>query len=99
MSLVGPRPLLPEYSSLYTPEQARRLEVKPGVTSWAVVNGRNGLPWSKVFELDAWYVDHQSLALDLKILILTIGNIVRREGITQPGHATRERFKGIDGQS
>jgi sugar transferase EpsL len=94
MSLVGPRPLLMQYLDRYTPEQARRHEVKPGITGWAQVNGRNALTWEQKFALDIWYVDHQSLGLDLKILALTIWKILKREGINQPGHATMEEFKG-----
>jgi lipopolysaccharide/colanic/teichoic acid biosynthesis glycosyltransferase len=92
MSLVGPRPLLPEYVSRYTPEQARRLEVKPGVTGWAQVNGRNRLTWDERFKLDVWYVCHQSLALDFKILVMTLGSLLRREGIAHPGQATMTEF-------
>lgn len=94
MSLVGPRPLLMEYLDLYTPEQARRHEVRPGITGWAQIHGRNALSWEEEFELDVWYVDHASLGLDLKILFMTIGYVLRREGISQPGHATRQRFTG-----
>ena len=94
MSLVGPRPLLMRYLDRYTPEQARRHEVRPGITGWAQVNGRNALTWEKKFELDVWYVDHRSLWLDLKILLLTLYKIVRREGISQPGQATMEEFYG-----
>lgn len=95
MSLVGPRPLLMEYLPLYTPEQARRHEVKPGITGWAQVNGRNALSWDAKFALDVWYVDNWSLALDLKILALTVKKVLLREGITQAGHATMERFRGL----
>jgi sugar transferase EpsL len=98
MSLVGPRPLLMQYLGRYTPEQARRHEVKPGITGWAQVNGRNALTWERKFELDVWYVDHQSLWLDLKIMALTIWKIIRREGINQPGQATAEEFKGSLGK-
>ncbi len=94
MSLVGPRPLLMQYLDRYTPEQARRHEVKPGITGWAQVNGRNALTWEQKFSLDVWYVDHQSLWLDLKIIALTIWKILKREGISQPGQATAEEFKG-----
>lgn len=94
MSLVGPRPLLMEYLPLYTKEQARRHEVRPGVTGWAQVNGRNALSWNERFALDVWYVDNQSVWLDLKILFLTAWKVIRREGISQPGHATMEPFKG-----
>jgi lipopolysaccharide/colanic/teichoic acid biosynthesis glycosyltransferase len=94
MSLVGPRPLLMEYIELYTPEQARRHEVPPGITGWAQVNGRNGLSWEDKFRLDVWYVDNQSLWLDLKILCLTVWKVISREGITAEGKATTSRFKG-----
>lgn len=94
MSLVGPRPLLVEYLPLYTPYQARRHEVKPGITGWAQVNGRNALNWDVRFKLDVWYVDHQSFNLDMKIIFLTIWKILKREGINQPGQATMEEFKG-----
>lgn len=94
MSLVGPRPLLMQYLERYTPEQARRHEVLPGMTGWAQINGRNTLTWEDKFRLDVWYVDHRSLALDLKILFLTSWKVFRREGITQPGHATAEEFMG-----
>jgi len=94
MSLVGPRPLLMKYLELYTPEQRRRHDVLPGMTGWAQVNGRNALSWDERFRLDVWYVDHWSFWLDLKILFMTVGKVVRREGISQPGHATAEEFKG-----
>lgn len=94
MSLVGPRPLLMQYLDRYTPEQARRHEVKPGITGWAQVNGRNAITWEEKFKLDVWYVDHQSFWLDLKIIFLTIWKILKREGISHPGHATMEEFKG-----
>lgn len=94
MSLVGPRPLLMEYLPLYTPYQARRHEVKPGITGWAQVNGRNALSWDARFKLDVWYVDHHSFKLDMKIIFLTIWKILKREGINQPGQATMEKFKG-----
>lgn len=94
MSLVGPRPLLMQYLVRYSPEQARRHEVKPGITGWAQVNGRNALTWEQKFEHDVWYVDNQSLRLDLKIIALTIWKIIKREGISQPGQATMEEFKG-----
>ena len=99
MSLVGPRPLLMQYLERYTPEQARRHEVRPGITGWAQVNGRNALSWENKFELDVWYVDHVSLWLDLKIIALTLWKIVRREGISQPGRATMEEFVGTAGDS
>ncbi len=94
MSLVGPRPLLMEYLPRYTPEQLRRHEVRPGITGWAQVNGRNVLSWEEKFALDVWYVEHHSFWLDLKILVLTTGKIINREGISQPGHATMEEFRG-----
>jgi lipopolysaccharide/colanic/teichoic acid biosynthesis glycosyltransferase len=94
MSLVGPRPLLVEYLELYTPEQARRHEVRPGLTGWAQVNGRNALGWEHRFALDVWYVDHRSFWLDLKIIALTVGKVFSRQGVTQEGHATVERFRG-----
>lgn len=94
MSLVGPRPLLLEYLPLYTPAQHRRHEVRPGLTGWAQVHGRNDVPWARRFELDVWYVDHQSLSLDLKILVLTLRQILRRKGVSQPGHVTMEPFHG-----
>ena len=98
MSLVGPRPLLMKYLDRYTPEQMRRHEVKPGITGWAQVNGRNALTWEQKFALDVWYVDHQSLWLDLKIIAMTAWKILKREGISQPGHATMEEFKGAFGE-
>jgi lipopolysaccharide/colanic/teichoic acid biosynthesis glycosyltransferase len=94
MSLVGPRPLLMEYLPLYTPEQARRHEVPPGITGWAQVNGRNALSWEDRFALDVWYVDNQSLGLDLRILGRTILKVLRADGISQPGRATQDRFRG-----
>ena len=94
MSLVGPRPLLVEYLERYTPEQARRHEVKPGMTGWAQVNGRNAIPWEQKLALDVWYVDHQSLWLDVRILALTVPKVLRREGISQHGQATAEEFRG-----
>ena len=94
MSLVGPRPLLMDYLPLYSPRQARRHEVKPGLTGWAQVNGRNALQWDEKFELDVWYVEHQSLWLDVKILLRTVRYVLARRDIAQPGHATAERFKG-----
>jgi lipopolysaccharide/colanic/teichoic acid biosynthesis glycosyltransferase len=92
MSLIGPRPLLPEYLVHYTPEQARRHEVRPGITGWAQVNGRNTLSWEKKFEYDVWYVDNLSFALDVKIFWLTIIKIFKREGISSATSATMERF-------
>lgn len=94
MSLVGPRPLLVKYLDRYTPEQARRHEVKPGITGWAQVNGRNAISWDKKLALDVWYVDHTSFLLDLKILWLTLLKVLRSEGIAQEGQATAEEFKG-----
>lgn len=94
MSFVGPRPLLMQYLERYTPEQARRHDVIPGMTGWAQVNGRNALTWEDKFRLDVWYVDNWSLWLDIKILLLTAWNVLRREGINQPGHATAEEFMG-----
>lgn len=97
MSLVGPRPLLMEYMGRYTPEQARRHEVKPGITGWAQVNGRNALTWEEKFALDVWYVEHVSFRLDVKILALTAWKVVKGEGISQPGHATMTEFTGNEG--
>lgn len=94
MSVVGPRPLYSHYRDRYTADQFRRHKVLPGITGWAQVNGRNELSWEKKFALDVWYVDHQSFSLDVKIIALTIKNLVRREGINQPGHATAQEFKG-----
>lgn len=95
MSLVGPRPLLMQYLSRYTPEQARRHEVKPGVTGWTQVNGRNAITWEEKFELDIWYVDNRSLWLDIRILVITLWKAMIREGINQPGRATMEEFKPV----
>ncbi|SDH45414.1 sugar transferase [Myroides phaeus] len=94
MSLIGPRPLLPQYLPLYNAEQARRHEVKPGITGWAQVNGRNAISWKRKFELDVYYVDHISFALDVKIFFLTIKKVFVREGISQEGQATAEAFNG-----
>ena len=94
MSLVGPRPLLMEYLPLYSPQQARRHEVRPGITGWAQVNGRNALGWDEKFKLDVWYVDHRSLWLDIKILWLTVKKVLVREGISAAGEATMPRFTG-----
>ena len=94
MSLVGPRPLLMEYLPLYSPEQARRHAVRPGVTGWAQVNGRNAISWEQKFDLDVWYVDHQSLWLDIKILWLTVKKVLVREGISAAGEATMAKFSG-----
>ncbi|WP_424255502.1 sugar transferase [Desulfoprunum sp.] len=94
MSLVGPRPLLMEYLPLYSPEQARRHEVRPGLTGWAQINGRNALSWEEKFKLDVWYVDNQSLWLDMKIIFLTVWKVFRRDGISAEGEATMPRFTG-----
>ena len=94
MSLVGPRPLLMQYLDRYTPNQARRHEVKPGITGWAQINGRNAISWDERFALDVWYVDHRSLRLDAKILMITVKKVFTREGIAQPGHATMPEFTG-----
>ncbi len=94
MSLVGPRPLLMEYLPLYSPVQARRHEVRPGITGWAQINGRNAVSWDERFRLDVWYVDNRSLWLDLKILWLTVRKVVVREGINAQGEATMQRFTG-----
>ena len=94
MSLVGPRPLLMEYLDLYTPEQARRHEVKPGITGWAQVNGRNAISWEEKFNLDVWYVDNQSFWLDLRILFMTFVSIFRGGDVSQEGHVTMEKFRG-----
>jgi sugar transferase EpsL len=92
MSIVGPRPLLMQYLERYTAEQMRRHEVKPGITGWAQVNGRNAITWEEKFKLDVWYVDHRSFWLDLKIIAMTLSKVLRREGINQPGQATMEKF-------
>jgi lipopolysaccharide/colanic/teichoic acid biosynthesis glycosyltransferase len=94
MSLVGPRPLLMQYLDRYTPRQARRNEVRPGLTGWAQVKGRNALSWEEKFELDVWYVDNQNFALDLKILWLTLLAVLKREGVSAPGEATAREFMG-----
>ena len=94
LSFVGPRPLLMEYLPRYTPEQARRHEVKPGITGWVQVNGRNAISWEEKFKLDVWYVDHQSFLLDIKIIWLTIIRVLKREGINADGHATMPEFTG-----
>ena len=100
MAIIGPRPLLPEYLPLYSPEQARRHEIRPGVTGWVQTNGRNAISWKKKFELDVWYVDHVSFALDVKILFLTALKVVKREGINQsdaPGtEITMPKFDGTN---
>ena len=94
MSLVGPRPLLMEYLPLYSTEQARRHETKPGITGWAQVNGRNAISWEQKFEYDVWYVDNQSLWLDIKIIFLTLKKVIVRDGISAKGEATTPRFEG-----
>jgi lipopolysaccharide/colanic/teichoic acid biosynthesis glycosyltransferase len=94
MSLVGPRPLLMQYLERYSPEQARRHAVLPGITGWAQVNGRNALNWQEKFRLDVWYVDHWSIRLDLKILLLTLWKVIQRQGIDQPGYISAEEFMG-----
>ena len=94
MALIGPRPLLPQYLPLYSKKQARRHEVRPGITGWAQVNGRNAISWTKKFELDVWYVDHCSFLLDLKIFLLTIRKVFVREGISSDTSATMEKFTG-----
>jgi sugar transferase EpsL len=94
MSLVGPRPLLVEYLPLYSSKQARRHEVKPGITGWAQVNGRNAISWDKKFDLDVWYADNQSTLLDIKILYMTIIKVITRSGISQDRQVTMEKFKG-----
>jgi lipopolysaccharide/colanic/teichoic acid biosynthesis glycosyltransferase len=97
MSIVGPRPLLMQYLARYTPEQARRMEVRPGVTGWAQVNGRNAISWEEKFRLDVWYVDNCSLLLDLKIIWMTAVAVVKREGISHAGEATMPEFMGTKG--
>ena len=94
MSLVGPRPLLVEYLPLYSEKQSRRHDVRPGITGWAQANGRNAISWDEKFELDVWYVDNQSIWLDVKILWLTVKKVIRREGVSKDGHVTTEYFKG-----
>jgi len=94
LSLVGPRPLLMEYLPLYSKEQARRHEVRPGITGWAQVKGRNAISWEERFRLDVWYVEHQSFFLDIKILWLTLLKVVKSEGVSQQGYATMEKFRG-----
>jgi sugar transferase EpsL len=96
MSLVGPRPLLMEYILHYNARQARRHEVRPGITGWAQVNGRNAVTWPQKFELDLWYVEHRGIALDLKILWLTLLRVLSGEGVSQPGEATMQKFRGND---
>ena len=94
MSLVGPRPLLMDYLERYTPQQARRMEVRPGITGWAQVNGRNALTWDEKFKLDVWYVDQRSFSLDIKIIWMTFWQVVARKGISAQGHATMPEFVG-----
>jgi len=94
MSLVGPRPLMMQYLPRYSPEQARRHDVLPGITGWSQVHGRNSLTWEEKFALDVWYVDHRSIGLDLRILALTVLRVIRPEGITSEGHATMPEFMG-----
>lgn len=94
MSLIGPRPLLPEYLNLYNEHQSRRNEVKPGITGWAQVNGRNTISWEQKFNYDVWYVDHYDFQLDIKILAMTVKKVFVSEGINQEGHVTSEEFKG-----
>jgi len=94
MSFVGPRPLLVEYLPLYSDEQARRHEVRPGITGWSQINGRNAVDWEERLTMDVWYVDNRNLWLDLRILFLTVGKVLSREGISQDGQATMERFRG-----
>lgn len=94
MALIGPRPLLIKYLALYSPEQARRHEVRPGITGWAQCNGRNAISWAEKFKLDVWYVDHCTLPTDLKILFITIRKVITHDGISQQGQATMEEFKG-----
>ena len=98
MSLVGPRPLLLKYLPLYSTQQVRRHEVKPGITGWAQVNGRNAITWGEKFDLDVWYVDNQSIWLDIKILWLTVKKVIMRDGINQVGQSTMESFKGNDNE-
>ena len=99
MSLVGPRPLLVQYLERYTPEQARRHEVRPGITGWAQVNGRNALSWEEKFKLDVWYVDHRNFWLDIKILLMTLAKVFKREGISAEGSATAPEFMGTNHDS
>lgn len=94
MSMIGPRPLLPQYLPLYNQEQKRRHEVMPGITGWAQVNGRNAISWKEKFKLDVWYVDHHSFMLDIQIIFLTFLKIIKKEGISQSGQATMEPFRG-----
>ena len=94
MALIGPRPLLPQYLPLYSPEQARRHEVRPGISGWAQCHGRNAISWTEKFKLDVWYVDHVSLMIDLKVIWITIMKVLKRDGISQEGNATMEAFNG-----
>jgi lipopolysaccharide/colanic/teichoic acid biosynthesis glycosyltransferase len=94
MSLIGPRPLLVQYLPLYSPEQARRHEVRPGITGWAQCHGRNAISWAEKFSLDVWYVDHVSFVTDLRVIFITIGKVIHRDGISQQGEATMEAFNG-----
>ncbi len=94
MALIGPRPLLVQYLPLYSPEQARRHEVRPGISGWAQCHGRNSISWTEKFKLDIWYVDHVSLLTDLKVIFITIGKVLKRDGISEEGHATMEPFTG-----
>lgn len=94
MAIIGPRPLLPQYLPLYNESQKRRHEVRPGITGWAQVNGRNAISWAKKFELDVWYIDHVSFALDCKIVLLTFKKVFKKEGINKEGQATTEAFNG-----
>ena len=96
MALIGPRPLMPKYLPLYSPEQRRRHEVRPGITGWAQINGRNNISWTKKFELDVWYVDHCSFALDVKIILMTIKKVLFREDISKEGEATTVPFDGTN---
>lgn len=99
MSIVGPRPLLMQYLALYSAEQARRHDVRPGITGWAQVNGRNAISWDEKFRYDVWYVDNQSLKLDLRIILMTIQKVFRRDGISYDGHATMPPFTGNGGET
>ena len=96
MSLIGPRPLLVQYLPLYSKEQARRHEVRPGISGWAQCHGRNGISWTEKFKYDVWYVDHLSFVVDLKVIWLTISSVLKREGISEEGHATMEDFNGYN---
>ena len=99
MSLVGPRPFIDKYLPLYTPEQMRRHNMKPGITGWAQINGRNAIEWEDKFKLDLWYIDNWSLILDLKILFMTVGKVLKRQGISQSNHATMREFTGTQSKS